>query len=114
MQFGSEASYIPGYFFVTESIFANTERNRMLQIVGKWIYKGECLQLAIISTKLFEVERNRGSEPLQTEANAFVFAVLAFPLPHWSLLSHLGDGRHGWTKSTLRYLLLPVLAAESN
>lgn len=66
-------------------IFANTERDRMLQTVGKWVYEGECLQVAIISTKLFEVERTRGSGSLQTEANAFVFAVLAFSWPHWSL-----------------------------
>lgn len=57
----------------------------MLHIVGKWVYGGECLQVAIISTKLLEEERSRASEPLQTEADAFVLAVLAFPLPHWSL-----------------------------
>lgn len=54
----------------------------MLQIVGQWIYQGAHLQVAIISTKLLEVERSRGSEPLQTGTNPFVFAALAFPLPH--------------------------------
>lgn len=73
------------FLFLTESIFINTEKKQDLHTPGNWVYKPESLQVAIISTKLFEVKRSRRSDPLQTDTNPFVSAALTFPLPHWRL-----------------------------